>query len=603
MVVKYDYEKFTLDDILSGKRIVVPPFQRNVVWNEKKRKEFIQTLKDGNPFGSILVHKDGDKYTLIDGLQRVSTIKDFSLNPYKYFAYTDINEELIYDLIKSDFESRNAFYSRNDSVAIKRCEEIQKFIFDEISENKEWNDIFYDYLEKFGVQDSREASKLFSQISNDLREQMDIKSLIVPTIVYNGPTEELAEIFYHLNTGGVNLSKYETLSASWGTEKFVVNDEQIIDKIYEKYENIREQSELEVEISKEELKTEGITIFEYCYAISEILRGKENKYDLILGKNKKSTDPVGFEILSLICGLNVNKAEGLYSKLKNCNNGKFFVDLKNAIVVTFDTLLESLKPWIIAKNGEENTLDSTYMIYHMAMAYFRNNYKIDIEEYNVTIITSADWNKKYKKNLYLYYFKDHISDYWKKNRQVQDLMRELHNPDSLNKYTKTISNDEWNNALLILRENQLQEVTTQINSKAKMFIDYLVKFKINENRALEKYFDKNIDYEHIIPQQKIAAQLTSAEKKIFPISSLGNICYLASKDTRSKHENTLYEYSEDRPSFSLNKEYLSLISYPSKEDINFIDNRSEEFKTRYREFIEYRLDSLIEEIKKYLRRI
>lgn len=129
------------------------------------------------------------------------------------------------------------------------------------------------------------------------------------------------------------------------------------------------------------------------------------KYDLILGKNKKSTDPVGFEILSLICGLNVNKAEGIYSKLKNCKNGKFFVDLKNAIVATFDTLLESLKPWIIAKNGEENTLDSTYMIYHMAMAYFRNNYKIDIEEYSITIITSAEWNKKYKKNLYLYHLK------------------------------------------------------------------------------------------------------------------------------------------------------------------------------------------------------
>ena len=242
MIVKYDYEKFTLDDILSGKRIVVPPFQRNVVWNEKKRKEFIQTLKDGNPFGSILVHKEGDKYTLIDGLQRVSTIKDFSLNPYKYFTYTDINEELIYDLIKSDFESRNAFYSKNDSVAIKRCEEIQKFIFDEVSENKEWNDIFYDYLEKFGVKDSREASKLFSQISNDLKEQMDIKSLIVPTIVYNGPTEELAEIFYHLNTGGVNLSKYETLSASWGTEKFVVEDEQIIDKLYKGSISLKEFS-------------------------------------------------------------------------------------------------------------------------------------------------------------------------------------------------------------------------------------------------------------------------------------------------------------------------------------------------------------------------
>ncbi len=604
MVVKYDYEKFTLNDIINGKKIVVPPFQRNVVWNEKKRRDFIQTLRNGNPFGSILVHKKEEKYILIDGLQRVSTIKDFSLNPYKYFTYMDINESLIFELIRNDFESKNIFYSKSDSVVVKRCEEIKKFIFNEISEGKEWNDIFYDLIEKFDIKNTREISKIFSNISNDFEEQKDIKSLIVPTIVYNGPTEELAEIFYHLNTGGVNLSKYETLSASWGTEKFIVDDEEIINKIFEKYDKIRKQSELEVEVTIDELKNNGITIFEYCYAISEILRGKDNKYDLILGKTKKSTDPVGFEILSLICGLKVNKAEGLYEKLKNCNNKMFFVDLKKAIVATFDTLLRLLKPWIVAKNGEENILDSTYMIYHMAISYFRNNYKIDIEEYKIITITNNEWNKKYSKNLHLYYFKDYISDYWKKNRQVQDLMREISNPDSLNKYTKTISNDEWNIALMMLRDNQLQEVTTQINNKAKLFIDYLVKFKIKENGTLSKYFENNnIDYEHIIPLQKFTIQLTCTEKKIFPISSLGNICYLASKDNRAKHNNTLYEYSEDRPSFVLNEEYLSLISYPSKEEINFIDNRSEEFKNRYKEFISNRIDNLIKEMQEYLRKM
>ena len=156
---------------------------------------------------------------------------------------------------------------------------------------------------------------------------------------------------------------------------------------------------------------------------------------------------------------------------------------------------------------------------------------------------------------------------------------------------------------MTLRDNQLQEVTSQINIKAKMFLDYLIKFKIKENRALEKYFESKIDYEHIIPQQKINAQIRVNERKIFPTSSLGNICYLSSKDNRSKHEHTLYEYKEDRPSFVLNSEYLKLISYPKKEEINFIENRSEEFKIRYQEFIKSRVDSLIEEMKEYLKKI
>lgn len=608
MILKYDYKKFTLDDIINEKTIIIPSFQRNIVWKDKKRQEFIKTLLKGNPFGSILVHEDKVsggkiKYTLIDGLQRISTIKDFNNNPYKYFSYHDLNLELIIELVKLDFENKNRFFAKNDIVVLKTCEDIQKYIYRELLDGVNETDIFYNLIEIFEINNSREIFKIYNKILKEFDVKKNINSLIIPTIVYNGPTDELADIFYHLNTGGENLSKYETYSASWGNEKFVVNDEQIINKIFEKYKNLKEQSDLEVDVSLDDLKNEGITIFEYCYSISEILRGDENKYNLILGKNKKSTDPVGFEILSLICGLNVNKADLLYEKFKNCNNSKFLVDLKNAIVKSFDEVLFALKPWIIAKNGQENIIDSTYMIYHMVMSYFRANFRIDLDEYKITIISDKKWNDKFKNNLYLYYFKDSVSDFWKINRQVQDLMREINTPERLNKYVKTISNGEWHNALMVLRHNQLEEVTTKINVKAKLFIDYLVKFKIKENRELEKYFEINIDYEHIIPQQRFSKHLTSAESKVFPISSLGNICYLSYKDNRSKHEKTLYEYSADRPSFILNNEYLSLITYPSKEEINFIENRSDEFRTRYKEFIEMRLDLLIDEMEGYLKKI
>ena len=281
------------------------------------------------------------------------------------------------------------------------------------------------------------------------------------------------------------------------------------------------------------------------------------------------------------------------------------MDLKNAIVNTFDTILSCLKYWIVAINGTNNTLDSMYMIYHMAVSFFFHNYKFDVDNYIIEPEFDAKWNKKFCKNLYLYYFKDYITDYWKKNRQVADLMRDIKNPESLNKYVKTISNDEWSMAFFELRNNQLEEVGSQINVKAKIFIDYLIKFKIMDAKIHHKNFDtyleKPIDYEHIIPQAVFNRQLTSIERKSFPISSLGNICYLSSKDNKSKHDHTIYEYLEDRPSFVINKEYLSLISYPSKEEINFIDNRSEEFKTRYKEFIENRIDSLIKEMEYYLK--
>ena len=90
--------------------------------------------------------------------------------------------------------------------------------------------------------------------------------------------------------------------------------------------------------------------------------------------------------------------------------------------------------------------------------------------------------------------------------------------------------------------------------------------------------------------------------KGYPISSLGNICYLASTDNRAKHEKTLYEYIENRPSFVLDKEYLSLINYPTQEDLAFIDYSPIEFDKEYKNFLGARLDSLFSDFLELVRK-
>ncbi|MGI6474652.1 MAG: DUF262 domain-containing protein [Thermoactinomyces vulgaris] len=65
--------------------IELPKFQRNLVWKEKNKIEFIESLKKGYPFGTLLLYKQEDKddiFSLIDGLQRSSTIKDYYEQTY-----------------------------------------------------------------------------------------------------------------------------------------------------------------------------------------------------------------------------------------------------------------------------------------------------------------------------------------------------------------------------------------------------------------------------------------------------------------------------------------------------------------------------------------
>lgn len=602
MEVLYDCDKFSLKEILGGQKIKIPKFQRNIVWNAKKRKEFIETLRVGNPFGSILVHKINGEYILIDGLQRISTIKDYKQNPYKYFEYKDIDSEYILDLIKFSYEQKGIYYD-SESAAVKNfCMEIQKFIYHLMELGIERDKIAYDVFEQFKIEKEYVTFNYITKVIDEFNKKIDIDGLIVPAIIYKGSAENLPTIFYNLNTGGVNLSKYETFSAKWNSKKFIIKDNEIIEKIVKKYEDLKKNSDLDVDVNSSEIETDGITLFEYCYSISEILRNK--KYKIILGNNKKSTDPIGFEILSLILGLNVNKAENLDDKLMNADT-EFLVNLKNIIVETFDVITDSLEEWIKGYNGAYNTLDSTYMLYHMAIAYIRKNYYIDCNDYTIKSIKDKSWNEKYKRYLHLYYFKDYISDFWKKNRQVSDLMREIENKDSLYRYVNNISEEKWTTALDEFKENQLAEIGTTISIKTKMFINYLTKYKIMSNQSNSQYMlstykgkSYKIDYEHIIPQKRI--ELKVKNLKDYPVSCLGNICYLSSTDNRAKKDKTLYEFTDDRPSFALNEEYLKLIDYPNKNELQFIDYNSEEFVKYYKEFISNRMNNLLNEIKDYL---
>ena len=83
-------EEFTAHEIHEKQKqgkIVVPKYQRGIVWKESQRKELIDSIKKGIPFGSILLYEDESKnnYRLIDGLQRCTTIYEFISNPANFF--------------------------------------------------------------------------------------------------------------------------------------------------------------------------------------------------------------------------------------------------------------------------------------------------------------------------------------------------------------------------------------------------------------------------------------------------------------------------------------------------------------------------------------
>ena len=85
-----------IKDRIDNGTFVVPPYQRGYVWNSKQTDQFVDTLKRGLPFGTILLYHDeaNNKYQIIDGLQRCTTIFRFINEPAPFFNEDDIEEEL-----------------------------------------------------------------------------------------------------------------------------------------------------------------------------------------------------------------------------------------------------------------------------------------------------------------------------------------------------------------------------------------------------------------------------------------------------------------------------------------------------------------------------
>ena len=91
---------YELEEKINNKSIQIPTYQRGVVWTIKMQKELIDSIKNGYPFGSLIIYTYGKNMNLnnkpdllIDGLQRSTAIFKFLNNPSIFFDANDISDE------------------------------------------------------------------------------------------------------------------------------------------------------------------------------------------------------------------------------------------------------------------------------------------------------------------------------------------------------------------------------------------------------------------------------------------------------------------------------------------------------------------------------
>jgi hypothetical protein len=228
-----------VNDIKKGK-IVVPNFQRDIVWNIKQRLELFDSISKGFPIGSLLFwnpeednfqfnNKIGpytldlhtNKYSyIIDGYQRITTLFSALNNPYE-FSNNKIDTEILDDfIVHYNLKEQEFFHfkkTRNneiDSSSIPLYVLVDTFEF--LTFTKRIQEDFDENTSKVYI---TRAKKLATSL-------LDYEIAFVN--INGGSIQDAVEIFSRINSKGSDMSPMWMISALTyedGDDGFKFSDE------------------------------------------------------------------------------------------------------------------------------------------------------------------------------------------------------------------------------------------------------------------------------------------------------------------------------------------------------------------------------------------
>ncbi|MFZ2724632.1 MAG: DUF262 domain-containing protein [Methylococcaceae bacterium] len=214
-----------IQDIEKG-LLQVPPFQRDKVWDNQKRKELFDSLKNGYPIGSLLLWRPDsihfedslsrigpytvnienakDFFYILDGFQRLSTIFGCLINPYKTTLPIDKTEWQKDFYICYDLENEEFFIPRLTSALVVYQIPVYELIDTKLAYLREREFSKYGYSEEQIESYMNKYHILGASLTDYVLPSTEIKG---------GDVEAAVEIFTRVNSKGSIISPDWMVSA------------------------------------------------------------------------------------------------------------------------------------------------------------------------------------------------------------------------------------------------------------------------------------------------------------------------------------------------------------------------------------------------------
>ena len=596
-------EFWTLKDIRDSlekewngkKKIVIPMFQRGKRWDKSKKETFIDSLRKRYPIGTLLFYKtvDGTQevYTLIDGLQRGTAIKDYLSSPSKFFNLNELSAESLQKIYELIVASGSA-----EQQKIK----INEIILNYVHGLKNYDD--FEIFELYGKLASDFPvlnGKLFdfgNAIKQDVKTLKDnynaLCGMTIPAIVYTGEESTLPEIFERINSKGVALTEYEIYAASWPRKEFNIQNEELIEYVLKKYDTLND-SEYSIKDYDRNAKriNKNVNAFEYVFGLSKWLQHKYLSLNFYRNLGDDETNPVAFQLLNACFNTSHNTIKDVHKIITRFSNN--ISVLENALVNSIEFVNKCIEPILKFKGNnrkdEGKIFHSQYQIMSLVSFVFRKRYDIDDDLLRVRDTWKVS-KQKLINNIWKYYVYDILTKYWGEGGTGK-----IHTANSENRYFDDLTAGQFSTAYDSYIEGMYnRHENRQVSNPSDIDYVLLNTIYVNSFSAMDQLNIDKFDVEHIATKDQMKKLNTKLGGCGLPISHFANICYLPEFENRVKKANNFYQDKE-----YLNKAGTTIeiiedkYSFTKKEDLEFMgleyeDGDFDVLQTYYIEFLKNR---------------
>ncbi|MGE7762283.1 DUF262 domain-containing protein [Peribacillus sp. NPDC097895] len=533
-------------------KIKVPKIQRNLVWSLSQKEKFIDTLKQGFPFGSLLLYKKGSEdYLLVDGLQRTSTILEYSLKPTHYFSKNEIEDHYITSLL-------NIFPTLSSTDEEQVREKIEQWVkgkngFTEIEKFSSYN--LVKFLESQLLSKNitlsnelfEEIMDILSPFIDSVKSSSDISKIEMPVVVYHGEESNLPEIFERINSRGTKLNRYQIFAATWEKE-FQIQNRSIIDAVKLKYEKLIESGfEIDNYDSDDLYHTDTkFTLFEYLFGMGKFI---QKAYPMLFGRpkegNEDNTDSVGFNIISICRGVASQELNSLEDRMLEIDIKSF----ETAILQAIEFVEQALSPVLAFQaHRAKRHVTGDYKIFHgesQIVALVGSVFHIRFDQDLCERPTWKQDKARLLNTLPAHYLYDLLRDYWRgssdsklKQMIVDPIKNETGSLIDNLRYGRPIPKEQWGSILMVWFEEQLARKESKrinIGDKEILFLKYLYKNLLTFDEAYSLY-----EIDHVLPIERLREAATQING--LPISCVANLAFIPKEYNNRKKDKTFDEY-------------------------------------------------------------